>query len=883
MGLEDMFRHTGTLRGRGHRHDRRISLCLLPLERRTVPSQTFSQITGITLDSSGDVFVSYNDFSATAGQQQAVAEVAFNGSLINPTVVLTTGPNAFPGVLTPVGPSASLPNIQGAHEILELLPDGQLLAFDPGGTGSTTFDNLASYTAQASKVYDVQTGADVDLTGTISLANATYGDLGVLGSSLVVSAESNNWDFVLRLSYGAAGGVATVLAASPASDGRSASPGGVAVDPEGTVLTTLPYRPNGAATSIHVAVGFNLFWDQGNNPQPSLLSLGLTTPPDFDCTAITVDAADNFLLAVRNSPVYGGGPGFVHINSALTAYLADPASPAGVTPTGIATQILGGINTLAFTSSSTGTYTFGREIPLFSGQVTPAQVRHAYGVDQITFPGPGGTTVTGDGSGQTIAIVEEGVDPTIEADLHTFDQFFKIPDPPSFQVVYQDGATNPDPDTVGETALDVDWTHAIAPGASIVVYDAAYDPSDLFLSFLNLLGAMHQASTLPGVSVVTLSYGIPESTLFGAGIDQQQLDSGFTTPGVTFLASSGDHGIFGNGGSQVIANYPAASPNVVSVGGTTLTIDPAGDYPGTGSSGEVGWGDGSMSGSGAGSGGGLSNSEPEPIWQTGVVPSDLDPSGARAVPDVALDSGSAQSFDLFTSTPGRLANKDASGWLGYLGTSAGAPVWAGLIAIADQGRVLAGGTPLTGYSQTLPTLYSLAASDFHDIVSGNNGYSAGPGYDLVTGLGTPIANRLVPDLAATKITLLPQSPLVTVDSVQSQTLHQSRKKTVKVLVVGFSDALEPGPAQLVANYELVALGKAKKPGAHANKLVKLAAATYDPALHTVTLRPRGKLPNQKLQLTILGTGILDAEGRPIDANGKGQPGGNLVVVLGVKG
>ena len=93
---------------------------------------------------------------------------------------------------------------------------------------------------------------------------------------------------------------------------------------------------------------------------------------------------------------------------------------------------------------------------------------------------------------------------------------------------------------------------------------------------------MQQASKLPGVSVVTLSYGEPESVLAASGLNQQSLDSDFTTPGVTFLAASGDSGIYGNGGYQVAADYPAASPNIVSVGGTSIVIDSAGDYPGTG-------------------------------------------------------------------------------------------------------------------------------------------------------------------------------------------------------------------------------------------------------------------------------------------------------------
>ena len=114
-----------------------------------------------------------------------------------------------------------------------------------------------------------------------------------------------------------------------------------------------------------------------------------------------------------------------------------------------------------------------------------------------------------------------------------------------------------------------------------------------------------------------------------------------------------------------------------------------------------------------------------------------------------MDSGVAQEYDVFTSTlSGSSDSASAVGWLGDAGTSAASPIWAGLIAIADQGRALEGGTPLTGYTQTLPALYSLPSADFNDITSGNNGYAAGPGYDLVTGRGTPIANLLVPALAS---------------------------------------------------------------------------------------------------------------------------------------
>jgi len=115
-------------------------------------------------------------------------------------------------------------------------------------------------------------------------------------------------------------------------------------------------------------------------------------------------------------------------------------------------------------------------------------------------------------------------------------------------------------------------------------------------------------------------------------------------------------------------------------------------------------------------------------------------SALRTVPDVAYDASSASAFAIY-DTDGY------NGWLQAYGTSAGAPQWAALVAIADQGRALAGKGSLDGGSQTLPTIYHLPQSDFHDVTSGSNGtYSAGPGYDLVTGRGSPIANLIVAGL-----------------------------------------------------------------------------------------------------------------------------------------
>ncbi|WP_165226789.1 Ig-like domain repeat protein [Aquisphaera insulae] len=713
-----------------------------------MPALTFPGIAGIVADSSGNLFVSYDSSTYYSGQKQSVAEVSASGYLLSSSVFGTTGTAAHPGALEAVGASPALPGITSSHAILELLPDGELDVFDPVAGTSSRYDNLATEAVNASSVYDVQAGATVNLGGQINLSNATYGDFGIRGNDLIVSAESNHIDFLLRVAYGPSGGTATVLVASSANDGLSASPGGVAVDPEGTVLATLPYQPSGSSV-IHVAVGFNLLFDTGSGLTPTIPRLGLATVSDIDSSGITVDSQDNFLLALSTSSLYGGGPGIAHVNAALTAFLADPVGQYGESPAAITYANVAGADHLAFTNSDTDTYTEAGELALFSGQISPSQLRHAYGIDQVRFTGPGGTTVTGDGTGQTIAIVEMGVDPTIEADLTTFDQYFGIAAPPSFRVVNQNGVTTQNLDIVGEASLDVEWAHLVAPGASIVVYNSAYLPNDSTTSLRNLMTAMQEASRLPGVSVVSLSYGISEAALAQSGLSQKTIDSYFTTPGVTFVVASGDTGIYGSGGYQVTADYPGSSANVLSVGGTSIVVDAAGDYPGNGSSGEVAWGYGSSSGSEGGSGGGLSAYEAEPSWQQGVVPASLDSVNARALPDVSIDSGVAQEYDVFTSTLGSSSvSASAVGWLGDAGTSAAAPIWAGLIAIANQGRVLAGGTTLTGNSQTLPALYSLPSTDYHDILYGNNGDAAGAGYDLATGLGTPIANLLVPDLAA---------------------------------------------------------------------------------------------------------------------------------------
>ena len=210
--------------------------------------------------------------------------------------------------------------------------------------------------------------------------------------------------------------------------------------------------------------------------------------------------------------------------------------------------------------------------------------------------------------------------------------------------------------------------------------------------------------------------------------DEAAYDNYFNVPGVTFVASTGDEG-------AAAPLYPAFSPDVLAVGGTSLSLNQDGSY-----NSETGWGNlSNASGPYFASGGGLSQYEAEPAYQQGVQNT-----GSRTIPDVAFvaDPGTgvwiADPYNLGAGNPWEVAG----------GTSLAAPCWAGLIALANQGRAAARQPVLdsSNPTETLQDLYNLSQSDYHVIASGFNGYNAEPGYNLVTGLGTPVANLLVPDL-----------------------------------------------------------------------------------------------------------------------------------------
>jgi subtilase family serine protease len=338
---------------------------------------------------------------------------------------------------------------------------------------------------------------------------------------------------------------------------------------------------------------------------------------------------------------------------------------------------------------------------------TPAQIRAAYGFNNLSF----GSTAA-DGRGQTIAIIDAYNDPNIASDLAAFDAKFGIAAPPSFKIVNQSGGTSlpgtdPSQGWEGETALDVEWAHAIAPNANILLVEANSATDS------NLFAAVNYARHQAGVSVISMSWG-SDDNLANASNDKNLSNTYLVTPsghqGITFVASSGDDGH---------PSFPSESPNVLSVGGTDLYLTSSGAITN-----ETAWTPTTSGGQ---------------TWSGGGGPSQEFP--GRNVPDVAYNAGVGMAvYDTFGPD---------HGWVSIGGTSAGAPQWAALVAIADQGRAQSGLGTLNGPSQTLAAIFAAPASDFHDITSGSTQFeSAKPGYDLATGRGSPVANLLIPYLAS---------------------------------------------------------------------------------------------------------------------------------------
>ena len=410
----------------------------------------------------------------------------------------------------------------------------------------------------------------------------------------------------------------------------------------------------------------------------------------------------------------------------------------------------------------------GAVVPSYAGLSyaygkSPTTVRSAYGLgtygsSPITFNG-----IQGDGAGQTIAIVDAYDYPTAFGDLNAFSSAFGLPtltsntsglsainssSGPTFSKISQTGsfASLPATDSAGpywstgggtweqEASLDIEWAHVMAPRANIVLVEGTTNTT--------LFTAVNYAKTIPGVDVVSMSFG---STEFNG---ESSYDSYFTTPsghqggaasaggtlingGVTFLASTGDTG--------GVVQFPSASPNVVAVGGTTLNTS------GNSYVSETAWG---------GGGGGISAYSAQPSYQSGTVSAFS--TTKRTVPDLSLLADPNTGVPIYDSWDFENPNDSTlTPWIPGAegGTSLSCPLMAGIVALADQGRAISGlGSLYSNVSGSgtaagaLQNIYSISSGDYHDITSGSNGFSALAGYDLATGRGSPIVGTFIRDV-----------------------------------------------------------------------------------------------------------------------------------------
>ena len=393
----------------------------------------------------------------------------------------------------------------------------------------------------------------------------------------------------------------------------------------------------------------------------------------------------------------------------------------------------------------------------------PAQIRQAYHLRPLYARG-----VTGKGT--TIVIVDSFGSPTIRNDLRVFDRAFGLPAPPSFRIIQPAGripAFDPaNSDMVGwagETTLDVEWAHTVAPGARLLLVETPVSETEGVHGFPQIVTAEQYVLAHHMGDVISQSFSATEPTFPGRA-SVSKLRGAYlqaARDGVTVLAASGDSGAADVGLNQStyylfpVTSWPDSDPLVTGVGGTQLHFDSRGHptaptvWNDTYNTAANEFADGTAGPSPLASGGGLSGLFSRPGYQDGVQNV---VGNRRGVPDVSMSAACSGSVDTYQSFGGA-----PIGWSSSCGTSEATPLFAGIVALADQ---------MAGHSLGLinPALYQLSAERAPGIVevtSGNNtvsftqgghmhtvrGFRARPGYDLAAGVGTIDAQHFVPELA----------------------------------------------------------------------------------------------------------------------------------------
>jgi kumamolisin len=347
------------------------------------------------------------------------------------------------------------------------------------------------------------------------------------------------------------------------------------------------------------------------------------------------------------------------------------------------------------------------------------------------------------GAGQTIGILELGGGYR-QADLTSYFKTLGLAAPEITSVLVDGGTNAPSKasSSDGEVMLDIEVAASVAPGAKVAVYFAP-NTDQGFIDAIST--AVHDTTNNP--SVLSISWGGPESTWTQQSL--KALDAACQSAaalGITITAAAGDDGAT-DGGKGNNVDFPASSPHVLACGGTKLDANAA-----TITS-EVVWNE--LAKQEGATGGGVSSVFVLPAWQANAkVPAPSGKTGGRGVPDVAGDADPTTGYTIRVDGQTSVIG----------GTSAVAPLWAGLVAVANQQL----GTKV-GFIQ--PAIYAAKATlAFNDITQGNNGaFSAGPGWDACTGLGSPIAGKLIPLMA-------PSNAAV---KVSTKTRGKAAKKPVK--------------------------------------------------------------------------------------------------------
>jgi len=389
---------------------------------------------------------------------------------------------------------------------------------------------------------------------------------------------------------------------------------------------------------------------------------------------------------------------------------------------------------------------------------SPQELRKAYGLTSAIDNG-----ITG--KGETIALIESFGSPTALEDLKKFDKDYGLPDPPSFEQIAPIGSVPFDPKTHGfvgwalETSLDVQWAHAMAPGANIVVLTSPVNETQGIQGLPEFL-KLEQYAIQHHYKIFSQSWAATENTLFTP--DGKKLMNDFDTfykqavqeDDATFFSAAGDSGsanVDENGKTYPFptVSFPASSSWVTAVGGTSLSTDANGNYQS-----EKVW----NRGVGAAGGGGISQYFDIPEYQKANLPQSVLETlkGHRGIPDVSADADAETGLPIYMGflDMAKIDPEDpGNGYYVFRGSSGSTPLWAGFLADAFQYA----GHPIKNLNSKLYQLgqdKETYAHVFHDVTVGDNaqspipGYQATEGWDMATGWGSPVADKLFDYLAS---------------------------------------------------------------------------------------------------------------------------------------